>query len=71
MSDDFDDFDDAALEADQDNDTSKSHVEGKLTLTEKKRSEMQSDARRRLELKLEQQMIEKQLKAFDFEDDFD
>ncbi|MDG0969422.1 MAG: hypothetical protein P8Q37_07555 [Porticoccaceae bacterium] len=66
-----DDFDDLAPEADQDNDTSKSHVEGKLTLTEKKRSERLSDARRRLELRLEQQLIEKQLKAFDFEDDFE
>jgi len=53
---------------DEDEDETAERVEADLT--EKQRSAIQSDARRRLELKLEEKRIQKQVQAYDFDDDF-
>ena len=62
-----DDLDDDVFDADEDLDETAVRVEADLT--EKQRSSIQSDARRRLELKLEEKRIQKQMQAYDFGDD--
>ena len=62
-----DDLDDDVFDADEDLDETAVRVEADLT--EKQRSAIQSDARRRLELKLEEKRIQKQMQVYDFNDD--
>ena len=62
-----DDLDDDVFDADEDLDETAVRVEADLT--EKQRSAIQSDARRRLELKLEEKRIQKQMQEYDFGDD--
>jgi hypothetical protein len=62
-----DDLDDDVFDADEDLDETAVRVEADLT--EKQRSAIQSDARRRLELKLEEKRIQKQMQVYDFDDD--
>ena len=59
-----DELDDDVFDADEDLDETVGRVE--VDLTEKQRSSIQSDARRRLELKLEEKRIQKQMQAYDF-----
>ena len=59
-----DELDDDVFDADEDLDETVGRVEADLT--EKQRSAIQSDARRRLELKLEEKRIQKQMQAYDF-----
>jgi hypothetical protein len=61
------DLDDDVFDADEDLDETAVRVEADLT--EKQRSAIQSDARRRLELKLEEKRIQKQMQVYDFDDD--
>jgi hypothetical protein len=63
-----DDLDDDVFDADEDLDETAVRVEADLT--EKQRSAIQSDARRRLELKLEEKRVQKQMQVYDFDDDF-
>jgi len=62
-----DDLDDDVFDADEDLDETAVRVE--TDLTEKQRSAIQSDARRRLELKLEEKRVQKQMQVYDFDDD--
>ncbi|MBT4214434.1 hypothetical protein N9R68_03645 [Porticoccaceae bacterium] len=62
-----DDLDDDVFDADEDLDETAVRVEADLT--EKQRSAIQSDARRRLELKLEEKRVQKQMQVYDFDDD--
>ena len=62
-----DELDDDVFDADEDLDETAVRVEADLT--EKQRSAIQSDARRRLELKLEEKRIQKQMQVYDFDDD--
>ena len=62
-----DDLDDDVFDADEDLDETVGRVE--VDLTEKQRSSIQSDARRRLELKLEEKRVQKQMQVYDFDDD--
>lgn len=62
-----DELDDDVFDADEDLDETVGRVE--VDLTEKQRSSIQSDARRRLELKLEEKRIQKQMQEYDFGDD--
>ena len=62
-----DELDDDVFDADEDLDETVGRVE--VDLTEKQRSAIQSDARRRLELKLEEKRIQKQMQEYDFGDD--
>ena len=62
-----DDLDDDVFDEDEDLDETAVRVEADLT--EKQRSAIQSDARRRLELKLEEKRIQKQMQEYDFGDD--
>ena len=62
-----DELDDDVFDADEDLDETVGRVE--VDLTEKQRSSIQSDARRRLELKLEEKRIQKQMQAYNFDDD--
>ena len=61
------DLDDDVFDADEDLDETAVRVEAGLT--EKQRSAIQSDARRRLELKLEEKRVQKQMQVYDFDDD--
>ena len=61
------DLDDDVFDADEDLDETAVRVEAHLT--EKQRSAIQSDARRRLELKLEEKRVQKQMQVYDFDDD--
>ena len=61
------DLDDDVFDADEDLDETAVRVEADLT--EKQRSAIQSDARRRLELKLEEKRVQKQMQIYDFDDD--
>ena len=61
------DLDDDVFDYSEDLDETAVRVEADLT--EKQRSAIQSDARRRLELKLEEKRIQKQMQAYDFGDD--
>ena len=63
-----DELDDDVFDSDEDLDETADRVE--TDLTEKQRSTIQSDARRRLELRLEEKRIQKQVQAYDFDDDF-
>ena len=63
-----DELDDDVFDADEDLNETVGRVEADLT--EKQRSAIQSDARRRLELRLEEKRIQKQVQAYDFDDDF-
>jgi len=62
-----DELDVDVFDADEDLDETAVRVE--VDLTEKQRSAIQSDARRRLELKLEEKRIQKQMQEYDFGDD--
>ena len=62
-----DELDDDVFDADEDVNETVGRVE--VDLTEKQRSGIQSDARRRLELKLEEKRIQKQMQEYDFGDD--
>ena len=62
-----DELDDDVFDADEDVNETVGRVE--VDLTEKQRSAIQSDARRRLELKLEEKRIQKQMQAYNFDDD--
>jgi hypothetical protein len=62
-----DELDDDVFDADEDLNETVGRVE--VDLTEKQRSAIQSNARRRLELKLEEKRIQKQMQAYDFGDD--
>ena len=62
-----DDLDDDVFNAEEDLDETAVRVEADLT--EKQRSAIQSDARRRLELKLEEKRVQKQMQVYDFDDD--
>ena len=62
-----DELDDDVFDADEDVNETVGRVE--VDLTEKQRSAIQSDARRRLELKLEGKRIQKQMQEYDFGDD--
>jgi len=62
-----DDLDDDVFDADEDLDETVGRVE--VDLTEKQLSAIQSDARRRLELKLEEKRVQKQMQVYDFDDD--
>lgn len=62
-----DDLDDDVFDAEEDLDETAVRVEADLT--EKQRSAIQSDARRRLELKLEEKRVQKQMQVYDFDDD--
>ncbi len=62
-----DDLDDDVFDADEDLDETAVRVEADLT--EKQRSAIQSEARRRLELKLEEKRVQKQMQVYDFDDD--
>ena len=62
-----DDLDDDVFDADEDLEETAVRVEADLT--EKQRSAIQSDARRRLELKLEEKRVQKQMQVYDFDDD--
>ena len=62
-----DELDDDVFDADEDLDETVGRVE--VDLTEKQRSSIQSDARRRLELKLEEKRVQKQMQVYDFDDD--
>ena len=62
-----DELDDDVFDADEDLNETVGRVE--VDLTEKQRSAIQSDARRRLELKLEEKRIQKQMQEYDFGDD--
>ena len=61
------DLDDDVFDADEDLDETAVRVEADLT--EKQGSAIQSDARRRLELKLEEKRVQKQMQVYDFDDD--
>ena len=61
------DLDDDVFDADEDLDETAVRVEADLT--EKQRSAIQSDASRRLELKLEEKRVQKQMQVYDFDDD--
>lgn len=61
------DLDDDVFDADEDLDETAVRVEADLT--EKQRSAIQSGARRRLELKLEEKRVQKQMQVYDFDDD--
>ena len=63
-----DELDDDVFDSDEDLDETADRVE--TDLTEKQRSAIQSDARRRVELRLEEKRIQKQVQAYDFDDDF-
>ena len=63
-----DELDDDVFDSDEDLEETADRVE--TDLTEKQRSAIQSDARRRLELRLEEKRIQKQVQAYDFDDDF-
>ena len=62
-----DELDDHVFDADEDLNETVGRVE--VDLTEKQRSAIQSDARRRLELKLEEKRVQKQMQVYDFDDD--
>ena len=62
-----DELDDDVFDVNEDLNETVGMVEADLT--EKQRSAIQSDARRRLELKLEEKRIQKQMQEYDFGDD--
>ena len=62
-----DELDDDVFDADEDLNETVGRIE--VDLTEKQRSAIQSDARRRLELKLEEKRVQKQMQVYDFDDD--
>ena len=61
------DLDDDVFDADEDLNETVGRIE--VDLTEKQRSAIQSDARRRIELKLEEKRVQKQMQVYDFDDD--
>ncbi|MDG1164481.1 MAG: hypothetical protein P8N61_03820 [Porticoccaceae bacterium] len=68
MSDNLDDIDDA--EGLDDSDDNSAAVEPENTLTDKQQAQVKLESRRRLELKLEQARLDKQVQEYDFDDDF-
>jgi len=68
MSDNLDDIDDA--EGLDDSDDNSAAAEPEDTLTDKQQAQVKLESRRRLELKLEQARLDKQVQEYDFDDDF-
>jgi hypothetical protein len=69
MSDDLDDLDgDEQLE---DSDARSADSESDNALSDKQQAQIKLESRRRLELKLEQARIDRQVQEYDFDDDFD
>lgn len=69
MSDDLDELD--SEEQLQDSDANLAESEAENTLSDKQQAQIKLESRRRLELKLEQARIDKQVQEYDFDDDFD
>ena len=69
MSDDLDDLEDR--EELEDSDANSADSESESTLSDKQQAQIHLESRRRLELKLEQARIDKQVQEYDFDDDFD
>jgi len=69
MSDDLDDLEDG--EELEDSDANSADSESESTLSDKQQARIHLESRRRLELKLEQARIDKQVQEYDFDDDFD
>ena len=69
MSDDLDDLEDG--EELEDSDANSADPESESTLSDKQQAQIHLESRRRLELKLEQARIDKQVQEYDFDDDFD
>jgi hypothetical protein len=69
MSDDLDDLDgDEQLE---DSDARSADSESDNALSDKQQAQIKLESRHRLELKLEQARIDRQVQEYDFDDDFD
>ena len=69
MSDDLDELD--SEEQLEDSDANLAESEDENTLSDKQQAQIKLESRRRLELKLEQARIDKQVQEYDFDDDFD
>ena len=69
MSDDLDELD--SEEQLEDSDANLAESEAENTLSHKQQAQIKLESRRRLELKLEQARIDKQVQEYDFDDDFD
>ncbi len=69
MSDDLDELD--SEEQLEDSDANLAESEAENTLSDKQQAQIKLESRRRLELKLEQDRIDKQVQEYDFDDDFD
>jgi hypothetical protein len=69
MSDDLDQLD--SEEQLEDSDANLAESEAENTLSDKQQAQIKLESRRRLELKLEQDRIDKQVQEYDFDDDFD
>jgi len=69
MSDDLDELD--SEEQLEDSDANLAELEAENTLSDKQQAQIKLESRRRLELKLEQARIDKQVQEYDFDDDFD
>ena len=69
MSDDLDQLD--SEEQLEDSDANLAELEAENTLSDKQQAQIKLESRRRLELKLEQARIDKQVQEYDFDDDFD
>lgn len=69
MSDDLDDLEDG--EELEGSDANSADSESESTLSDKQQAQIHLESRRRLELKLEQARIDKQVQEYDFDDDFD
>ena len=69
MSDDLDELD--SEEQLEDYDANLAESEAENTLSDKQQAQIKLESRRRLELKLEQARIDKQVQEYDFDDDFD
>jgi len=69
MSDDLDDLESG--EELEDSDANSADLESENTLSDKQQAQIKRESRRRLELKLEQARIDRQVQEFDFDDDFD
>ena len=69
MSDDPDELD--SEEQLEDSDVNLAESEAENTLSGKQQAQIKLESRRRLELKLEQARVDKQVQEYDFDDDFD
>ena len=69
MSDDLDELESG--EELEDSDANSADLESENTLSGKQQAQIKRESRRRLELKLEQARIDRQVQEYDFDDDFD